>query len=139
MTNTNTREHDEIWFVYDGDCPVCSLAARTWRIRETVGTLHLVNARGDKSHPVMQEIQTQKLNLDDGMVIKFSDRYYHGPDALHVMALLGTDTGWVNRFNVFVFRSKLFSALCYPLLRAMRNLLLQIKGVPPIGNLENNR
>jgi hypothetical protein len=110
---------------------------RVLRIRKAVGTLHLVNAREESGHPVMQEILARKLNLDEGMVIKFRDTCYHGADALHVMALLGTGQGWFNRWNARLFRSKTLSRLLYPSMKAARNLLLWFIGVSKIRNLNN--
>ncbi|MEL7174234.1 MAG: hypothetical protein AAFN05_14885, partial [Pseudomonadota bacterium] len=36
--------HDN-WLLYDGECPFCARFAAYTRLRETVGTLRLVNAR----------------------------------------------------------------------------------------------
>jgi predicted DCC family thiol-disulfide oxidoreductase YuxK len=126
----------DVWFVYDGDCPICTTAAAALRIREAVGNLHLVNAREESSHPLMGKIKEKGLNLDEGMVIKFQDNYYHGADALHIMALLGTGQGWFNRMNAWLFRSKTLSAICYPPMRAARNFALRLKGIPQLRNLE---
>ncbi len=136
MMTVPTDTEGDVWFVYDGDCPVCSIAASALRIRKAVGGLHLVNAREDKDHPLMAEIKARGLDLDEGMVIKFQDSYYHGADALHVMALLGTGQGWFNRMNACLFRSPTLSKLCYPFLRACRNLAIRLKGVPKLRNLE---
>lgn len=127
----------DVWFVYDGDCPICNVAANGLKIKEAVGSLHLINARKEKSHPIMQEVNKQGLSLDEGMIIKFQNTCYHGADALQIMALLGTNKGWFNRMNVFLFRSKFLSRLFYPGMRATRNLLLKVKGVDKIRNLEN--
>lgn len=126
----------EVWFIYDGDCPLCTMAANALQIRKAVGPLHLLNAREENGHPVLLQIQSKGLNLDEGMVILFQDTYYHGADALHVMALLGTGQGWFNRLNAWLFRSQILSALCYPAMRTVRNIALRIKGVPPLRNLE---
>lgn len=127
----------DVWFVYDGDCPLCTTAANALQIRKAVGTLHLVNAREESNHPVMQEILARRLNLDEGMVIKFLDTCYFGADALHVMALLGTGQGWFNRMNAWLFRSKTLSRLLYPPMRAARNLFIRLKGISKIDNLNN--
>lgn len=127
----------DVWFVYDGDCPICTTAANALQIRKAVGTLHLVNAREDRNHPVMREILARRLNLDEGMVIKFLDTCYFGADALHVMALLGTGQGWFNRMNASLFRSKTLSRLLYPPMRTARNLFIRLKGIPKIDNLNN--
>lgn len=126
----------DVWYVYDGECPLCRTAARALRIREAVGRLHLINAREEPEHPVMQEIEARGLDIDKGTVIKFGGNYYHGGDTMVVMALLGSKVGWFNRMNALLFRSESFARFCYPAIRAGRNFLLWIKGVGQIRNLE---
>lgn len=130
------EETTDVWYVYDGECPLCRRAARALRIREAVGRLRLVNARDEANHPIMQEIKARGLDLDKGTVIKFADHFYHGGDAMVVMALLGSRVGWFNRMNALLFRSKSFARFCYPAVRAARNLLLWLKGAGQIHNLE---
>jgi len=135
MQDTLEHKTGDVWFVYDGDCPICSVAARGLRVRKAVGSLNLVDARTDIDHPILKEVQDLKLDLDEGMVIKFRDTCYHGADALQVMALLGTGQGWFNRMNAWLFRSRTLSKICYPPMRATRNLLIRLRGVEKIGNL----
>lgn len=130
------EDKGEIWFAYDGECPICTYAAHALRIRQSVGPLHLVDARADKDHPLIHRIAEEKLDLDEGMVIQFGGRLYHGADALQVMALLGSDHGWFNRVNVRLFRSPVLAKLAYPLMRGSRNLLIRLLGVAPIDNLK---
>lgn len=126
----------DVWYVYDGECPLCRTAARALRIRETVGQLHLINVRQETGHPVIQEINAQGLDIDKGTVIKYGGNFYHGGDAMVMMALLGSRSGWFNRMNALLFRSKSFARFCYPAIRSGRNLLLWLKGVGQIRNLE---
>lgn len=136
MVDALTEEtRGDVWFVYDGDCPICATAAHALQIRKSVGGLHLVNAREDKGHPLLEEINKRRLDLDEGMVLKYRDGYYHGEDALHMMALLGSGQGWFNRLNAMLFRSKPLARFCYPAMRATRNTLLRFKGVRKIRNL----
>ena len=126
----------DVWFVYDGDCPICDMAAQALEIKRTVGALHLVNARDGQDHPILREIEARRLDLDDGMVLRFQDRLYHGQDALCMMALLGSGQGWFNRMNAVLFRSRTLARLCYPGMRAARNLLLRILRIEKIRNLD---
>ena len=129
--DTNTG----VWFVYDGHCPICTTAARALRIKQGAGPLHLVNAREARNHPLIEEINARRLNLDDGMVLKYQGICYHGEDALHMMALLGSPIDWFNRMNALLFSSRTLAWFCYPAMRAMRNLLLRRKGASRIKNL----
>ena len=129
-------DENTIWFVYDGQCPICSLAAQALQIRKSVGRLELVDARRSEGHPVLSEVNAAKLDLDQGMVMKYGGSLYHGADALHLMALIGSGHGWFNLMNAALFRSKPMARIFYPVMRAGRNLAIRVKGVGKIENLE---
>jgi predicted DCC family thiol-disulfide oxidoreductase YuxK len=117
----------EAWLVYDGECPFCSAYVRYVRVRESLGRLHLVDAR-EPGHPVVDEVRARGLDLDDGMVLKLGGHFYHGADCVHVLALLSTASGPFNRLNAAVFRSPAASRRLYPMLRAGRNAVLRLLG-----------
>lgn len=119
--------------VYDKQCPACDQYARLVRVRESAGELELVNAR--EATAVMQEITAAGLDIDAGMVLKVDGQLYHGADAIHALAVMGTGSDVFNRLNCWLFGSRVFSRLIYPLLRAGRNLLLKIRGIRGIDNL----
>jgi len=126
-----------VWFVYDGECPICRYAAHALRIREAAGGLHLVNAREQAEHPLVTEVSAQGFDLDESMVLKYGGRFYRGAEALELMALLGTGAGWFNRMNALLFRFRPVARFCYPLMRAVRNLLLRLKRVDKLRNLSS--
>ncbi len=123
---------DAIWLVYDGDCPFCSASAHMVRIKQAVGTLHILNARDAADHPLMAEIRTRGLDLNQGIVVRFQERLYHGPAAVHLLALIGSEAGWLNRLNVALFRKRAAVDFAYPLLKGVRNLALRVLGKQPI-------
>ncbi len=125
---------EEVWLVYDGECPICRPSANALKIKKAVGTLHLINARD--AHPILQEIKHAGINLDDGMVVKFKDTLYHGAEAQYILAMIGTQSDWFNRINVFLFRSRLMARLIYPVLKLIRSILLKLKGISKINNLD---
>jgi predicted DCC family thiol-disulfide oxidoreductase YuxK len=132
-------EPQEIWFVYDGDCPVCSHAAAVWRIRRDYGELQLLDAREHPDHPLLREIQNRRIDLDDGMVIHHDNAFYHGRDALQFMARYADRRGALNRVFRILFRSAGLSAVSYPTMRAGRNALLRLRGKTKIDNLTDRR
>ncbi len=137
MAKTDQKTIDgNVWFAYDGHCPICNQAACALQIRNSAGSLRLVDARDDSAHPLIQEITGLALDLDDGMVLKYQGICYHGEEALHMMAMLGSRSGWFNRANALLFRSRTMAKLCYPAMRGVRNLLLRLKGVEKIRNLQ---
>jgi len=133
--NNQMNAKNTIWFVYDGECPLCTNAALALRIRRKYGSLQLINAREEKDHFVMQEIYRQKYDLDEGMIIYDGTRLYHGKDALSFMAKFGEHRGLFNLFNKGLFWSSTIASISYPWLRGLRNQLLRWHQVAQIDNL----
>ena len=123
----------EVVVVYDKQCPACDYYCNLVRIKESVGRLVLMDARD--GGPIMDEITARALDIDQGMVVKLGDELYYGADAIHVLALMGTNRGFFNRVAYWSFRSRGVSRVLYPALRACRNLLLKMLGKTKINNL----
>ncbi|MGS2718027.1 DUF4166 domain-containing protein [Eionea flava] len=125
-----------IWFVYDGECPLCKQAALALRIKEAYGILHLLDARDDAEHPLMQTINAEGFDLDEGMIIYDGECFYHGKTALRFMAKYSENKGLFNVATKIVYWSDVLAKLTYPWLRGMRNLLLRRKNISRIDNLK---
>jgi len=123
----------EILLVYDKECPLCDAYCRLVRIRRDVGQLTIVDAR--ENSEILREITDNGLDIDQGMVLKMGDRLYYGSDAIHALALISSRSGFFNRFNYRVFKSRRLSAWLYPVFRFFRNLLLKTLGKTKINNL----
>ncbi|GHG71516.1 hypothetical protein GCM10010919_22890 [Alishewanella longhuensis] len=83
----------------------------------------------------MQEITSKGLDIDQGMVLKMGRQLYYGADAVHALALISSRSGVINRLNYQIFKSKNVSVLLYPILRAIRILLLKVLRKTKINNL----
>jgi len=129
------KSNPDIIFIYDGECPICQMGASLYKVRQSVGQLHTVDARMEKDHPSVREATAAGFDFDVGMVIHYQDQFYQGDAALHIMAQLGVDKGWFNRIGNRLFKSKALARLCYPSMRATRNVALAMKGVGKIRNL----
>ena len=125
---------DELFLVYDKECPACNMYCQMVRIRESVGKLQLIDAR--EPSKIMEEITAAGLDIDQGMVLKMGNALYYGSDAIHMLSLIGSSSGFFNRINYWAFRSKTVAKLFYPVLRFFRNLLLKILGKTKINNLD---
>ena len=133
--NTPTKSQTDVWLVYDGECPVCKTYCKYIRIREAVGNLQLVDAR--QPGPLMDEITAAGLDIDQGMVLKFKDAIYYGPDAIHMLTLLSTPSGIFNRINYYVFSTRVGANIFYPIGKFFRTLLLKLLGIKYIENLKH--
>lgn len=126
-------QREDILLVFDRECPACNAYCQVVRIKQSVGDLRIVDAR--ENSEVMKEITAQGLDIDQGMVLKMGGQLYYGADAIHSLALIGSRSGIFNRFNYWVFKSKIISVIMYPLLKAARNLLLKMLRKTKINNL----
>ncbi len=132
---SNLHKDSKIWFVYDGECPLCKNAALALRIKKDYGKLNLLNARTEIKHPLIEDINEQRLDLDYGMVIYDGSRFYHGKDALIFMAKYGDNKGLFNITNKVLYWSNGIAKITYPWLRGIRNALLKYKRIKRIDNL----
>ena len=140
QTPMSTLQNDDdikrgVWFIYDGDCPICSLASHALRIKQEFGEISVLNARENSNHPLLNEIRERQLDLDEGMVIVHDWQFYHGQEALLFMAQHGEPRGGFNHF-IRLFRRQKLSKLAYPWMRATRNALLRLRHKQPIDNLK---
>lgn len=125
----------EIYFVYDGQCPLCEHAALALRIKKDYGALSIINARQETEHEVVKKINGLGLDMDEGMVIYCDDRFYHGASALTFMAKYSEAKGLFNVVNKVFFWSESVVKISYPWLRGIRNWLIRRKKIAPIDNL----
>ncbi len=126
------NSQNALWLVYDGDCPFCAAAARMYRLRQAVGHLHIVNAREIAGTPLMAEIEAHHFDLNTGIVARYQGKLHHGRAALHLLAQLGDDTGWLNATNRLLFRHRPVIDALYPAMVTVRNLALKLRGKTPI-------
>jgi len=119
---------DTLWLIYDGDCVLCRSGALGYRVNRAVKCLNTLDARTEGDHPVLREIHARGLDLNQGMVAVYGDQWRHGPEAMTLLALLGSDRDARNRFNAWLFRSPARARLFYPLLKACRRLSLRLGG-----------
>lgn len=127
---------DPLTIIYDGACPFCSCHVRMARLREAAGPVELVDARS--ADPRVADALAAGLDLDDGMVVLWQGRRYHGAEAVHVIALLSGEGGLGNRLQRRLFRSPRVAAALYPGLVRGRRLWLRLSGRPPIGRAKKS-
>ena len=137
LVKTAESVQEDVWLVYDDECPVCRTYCKYARIRDTVGRLRLVDAR--QPGALMDEITAAGLDIDQGMVLKFRQSMYYGADAIHMLSLLSTRAGWFNRLCFVFFGTRWGARVFYPIGKAFRNLLLKLLGIAYIENLKSTK
>ncbi|MCM2573568.1 DUF393 domain-containing protein [Achromobacter xylosoxidans] len=118
------------FLLYDGDCPFCSNYVRFVRLREAVGPVDLLNMRDEPD--LVRHYTGKGIDLNNGMLLHLNNVDYWGADCINRLALLSSGSGWLNRLNAAIFRSRTASAFLYPIMRAGRNLTLRLLGRRPV-------
>ena len=116
---------------YDGECPVCSHYVRHTRLKQTF-EVSIVNLRENPQR--VAEFGAKGFNVDNGMIVIFDDKTYHGAEAMHILALLSTPSGFFNRCNRLIFSNSWLARTFYPILVSGRNLLLFLLGRKKIND-----
>lgn len=134
MTNSSSPSPTEPGdiLIYDGDCPFCSAYVRMLRLQKVLNDFRLIDARD--SGWVVDLLETEGFDLDDGMVLRLNGQYFHGDDCIHRLALLSGPSDRFNRWNAWVFRSRRRARFLYPILRSGRNLALFLLGKKKFGD-----
>lgn len=119
-----------ITIYYDGDCPFCARYVRYTRLTEAAGKPKLVDVRRDRES--REALERAGYDLDKGMVVEIGDQRFFGAEAMNALALLTTPSGAFNRITSFLFSRRSTAAALYPLLRACRNLVVDVLGRGPL-------
>lgn len=117
--------------VYDGYCPFCSRYARHVRLRGVVQELLYIDARDGGL--IVTEVVQKGFDLNDGMVVIIDGAYYHGAEALQVLADLTSPIDAFNYLNARLLTSRTLSHIVYPVLRLGRNVSLRLLGRPKLS------
>jgi predicted DCC family thiol-disulfide oxidoreductase YuxK len=115
-----------LWVVYDGECPFCSSFVRLYRLRDVAGSVHLIDAR--QPHPIVDNVRALGFDLDEGMVVLAAGRFYHGAEAMQILAILGSGSGLFNTLNRAIFRRPRLARALYPFLVRGRLATLRLLG-----------
>ena len=121
----------DLQIVYDGDCPFCSRYVTMARIKKSVGTVELIDARSD--HPFVEDIKARQIDLNEGMLARYNGAEYFGADCIHFLSMLSSRSGLMNRVMSAVFSNRTVARFVYPFLRFGRNTTLRLMGRAPIS------
>lgn len=124
------KDNHAAWLLYDGKCPFCSRYIKLIRLKSSIGNLALIDARYPSKY--LDEVQKAGLDINEGMVLKYGQRLYHGDSCINMLALLSSPIDIANKINAWLFRSPNRARLFYPWLRRARNIVLCALGRPKI-------
>jgi predicted DCC family thiol-disulfide oxidoreductase YuxK len=117
--------------IYDGDCPFCANFVKLYAIRKKVAEVELIDAR--KQPLLVQDLRSRCMDLNDGMVVIWQGRYYFGAAGMHLLSMLGTESGIFAMLNQLLFRNRRMAGIIYPALATGRRITLSLLRRKPIS------
>jgi len=127
-----TNSHPIMWFIYDGECPICNLGASLSEVRKTLGELRTLDARTEHQHPIVQSAINEGMKLDEGMVIYYKNHFYQGREAAQLLAHSSRCSSWFTKLNYQLFKTDSIAKISYPVMKKTRKILLMLRRVPPL-------
>ena len=117
---------NDIEVIYDGDCPVCRAYVQMHRLRESAGSIRLVDAR---QHPdVVDAYLRRGIDLNRDFVLKIDGAEYIGGAAMFALSSIALPYPFIRRINAWLFASTTTSRAIYAVLRVSRWTLLLLMG-----------
>lgn len=117
---------DVLQIVYDGECPFCSNFVELYRIRATVGSVELVDAR--ERPDLVSDFSRRGLEINDGMIALWQGQTYYGADSVTLLSMLSSEKGAFAALNRLLFRNHKVAGFIYPLMVWGRKLALRLLG-----------
>jgi hypothetical protein len=115
---------NQLSIVYDGECPFCANFVKLYSISKKVSGIELINAR--QRPALVREFRSKGMEINEGMIVTWRGRHYFGAEGMHLLAILGNDSGVVGILNRLLFRNRKIAAAAYPLLVAGRRMTLAL-------------
>ena len=66
------------------------------------------------------DFRSKGMEINDGMVVIWRGHHYFGAEGMHLLAILGDESGMFGMLNRFLFHNRKVAAAIYPLLAAGR-------------------
>ncbi len=72
------------------------------------------------------DFRSKGMEINEGMIVIWRGRHYFGAEGMHLLAILGNDSGVVGMLNRLLFHNRKIAAAVYPLLVAGRRMTLAL-------------
>ncbi|MFT7099005.1 MAG: putative DCC family thiol-disulfide oxidoreductase YuxK [Rickettsiales bacterium] len=128
------NKQDKIEIIYDGSCPLCQAGVKNFCSNDSEGRIIKINKRVERDHKTALEAEDAKLNVDEGFIVKYQDKFYQGRQAAQLISELNIGKGLIRFMGKAMFRNKTIGKFFYPILLGTRNILIKIKGIGPIDS-----
>jgi predicted DCC family thiol-disulfide oxidoreductase YuxK len=118
---------DADFLLYDGECPACSAYVAMSRLRQLYPGLRVMSARTQPA--LVADLRGKGYEINEGMVLRLDGVIHFGPDATHLIAVLGrASPSWWRKAALAGIGTAPWARRLYPWLNRARGLLLRLLG-----------
>ena len=112
---------------YDDECPFCKEYSKYIELRKQYD-IEMCNARDNLDK--IEEFRVKGYDINNGMIVEIEDdsMLYLGADAAKILDSMIAKKGFIDKSMSFIVKLPLFNSILYPILKAMRIVLLKLLG-----------
>ena len=112
---------------YDDECPFCKEYSKYIELRKQCD-IELCNARDNLKK--IEEFRVKGYDINNGMIVEIEDdsMLYLGADAAKILDSMIAKKGFIDKSMSFIVKLPLFNSIIYPIIKAIRIVLLKLLG-----------
>ena len=115
----------KIKLLYDRECPFCKEYSKYVELRKTFD-IEIINAREDLEK--LNAFKNKGFDINDGMIIEHEGNIFQGSDAIKIIDKYILKKSAVDIFLSFIVHLPGFKLIIYPLVKAVRIVILKSLG-----------
>ena len=115
----------KIKLYYDRECPFCKEYSKYVELRKTFD-IEIINAREDLEK--LNAFKNKGFDINDGMIIEHEGNIFQGSDAVKIIDNYILKKSGIDIFFSFIINLPGFKQIIYPLVKAVRIIILKSLG-----------
>lgn len=128
--NKQQSPESKMVMIYDKECPMCDHFACS----VDKANYHVQIVNGRENSDLLHKAANQNLNIDTGLIVFHNQQFYHGHQAIGLLANHIELKGLSGLFSRQLLRRPLVARFVYPCLVWIKDCLLWLRGKPLINH-----
>ena len=131
---SDSRNEDQIEFLYDSECPICTRFARSLQDSQNIKA---IDARTPSD--LLEASRQMNLDIDTGTLLRCKGKIYYGWEAYRHISLQSHNKGLFMNVNRWLVKNRTLAKFAYHVFVAVRRILLRLRGKALINESRTDR